>query len=101
MTMKKSTALIMVLVVMIIVGIGTTALLQAMISYTQMNITSIEKTEAWYLAEAGIQYGLAQLKNGDTASPVTITTEKYVITIYKTLNGGSWEVTADVQYTGI
>jgi Tfp pilus assembly protein PilX len=99
--MKKATALIMVLVVMIIVGIGTTALLQAMISYTQMNITSMEKTEAWYLAEAGVQYGLMQLRNGDTTSPVTITTEKYVITIYKTPNGSSYDVTADVVYAGL
>ena len=99
--MKKATALTLVLVVMIIVGIGTTALLQAMISYSQMNLVTIEKTEAWYLAEAGVQYGIAQLRNGVTTSPVTISTEKYTITVYKTLNGSDYDVTADVQYTGM
>lgn len=99
--MKKGTALTLVLVVMIIVGIGTTALLQAMISYSQMNLVTIEKTEAWYLAEAGVQYGIAQLINGDAVSPVIINTEKYTITVSKTPNGGDYGVTADVRYAGI
>lgn len=99
--MKNATALTLVLVVMIIVGIGTTSLLQAMISYSQMNLVTIEKTEAWYLAEAGVQYGIAQLRSGDVTSPVTIETEKYMITVYKTVNGSDYSVTADVVYTGM
>jgi Tfp pilus assembly protein PilX len=99
--MKKSTALTLVLVVMIIVGLGTTAMLQAMISYSQMNIVTIEKTEAWYLAEAGLQYTIAQLRSGITTSPVIINTEKYTITLTKTPNGSNYDVNAKVEYKGL
>lgn len=97
----KATALTLVLVVMIIVGMGTTALLQAMISYSNMNITSINNNKAYYLAKAGIQYGLAQLQNGNTTSPVTIETEEYKIIITKTLNSGTYDVSATVIYEGL
>ena len=99
---KKASALVLVLIIIIIVAIGTTAILQAMISYSQMKALSSQGLTARYLAEAGVQYGLTQLRLGDTASPVTITSEKYTITVTKTLEAdGSYDVQASVQYPGI
>jgi Tfp pilus assembly protein PilX len=96
---KKASALVLVLIIIIVVGFGTTAILQAMISYSQMKAASFQNLTARYLAEAGVQYGLTQLRLGDTASPVNITTEKYAITITKTLKAdGSYDVQSSVQY---
>lgn len=100
--MKKATALVLVLVVMIIVGLGTTALLQSMISYSQMRIVTIENIKAKYLAEAGMQYAIWQLRNGNAASPVTITSEEWPIVITKTSQpDGSYEINVTVKYSGI
>lgn len=102
MKQKKATALTLVLVMMIVVGLGTTAILQAMISYAQMRITTIEKIRAQYLAEAGIQHALWQCRNGDFASPVTITTEEWPVQILKEQEpDGSYKITVTVQYPGI
>jgi Tfp pilus assembly protein PilX len=100
--MKRANALILVLVVLIIVGLGTTAILQAMISYANMRIVSIDRIKAQYLAEAGTQIGIWQCQQGDFTSPVTITTEEWPIVITKTLQpDGAYEVSARVQYPGL
>lgn len=99
---EKASALVLVLVVIIVAGLGTTAVLQAMISYSQMKASSSGSVTARYLADAGVQYGLTQLRQGITTSPVTITSEKYTITITKALNAdGSYDVQASVQYPGL
>lgn len=95
---KRATALFLVQVVMIIVGLGTTAILQMMTSYAGMRVTTAENAKAWYLAEAGVQRGIAQLRIGNTDS-YTITTEEYNVTIDKTQQAdGSWEVKSTVSY---
>ncbi|MCX5715786.1 MAG: hypothetical protein NTV07_02785 [Candidatus Omnitrophica bacterium] len=99
---KKANALILALVVVLIVGLGTTAVLQAMISYANMKITSIDKMRAQYLAEAGTQIGIWQCQNGDFTSPVTVTTEEWPIVITKTQQpDGSYTVSAKVKYPGL
>ena len=100
--MKKASALISVLVVMIIVGIGTTAILQAMMSYANMKIVTISRIKAQYLAEAGMQYAVAQCRSGDFSSPVTVTGEEYPITVTKTVQAdGSYKITVSVTYPGV
>ncbi|MBI4335500.1 MAG: hypothetical protein HY589_02485 [Candidatus Omnitrophica bacterium] len=95
---KRATALFLVQVVMIIVGLGTTAILQMMTSYAGMRVTTAENAKAWYLAEAGVQCGIARLRIGRTL-PYTITTEEYSITIDKTQQAdGSWKVKSSVSY---
>lgn len=99
---KKASALIFVLVVMIIAGLGITALLQAMISYSQMRIVSIENVKAQYLAEAGMQYAVWQCRNSDFSSPVTITSEEWPINIIKEQQtDGSYKIIVTVEYPGI
>ena len=102
---KKSNALILVLVVLIIIGLGTTAILQAMISYANMQIVSTERIRAQYLAEAGIQVGIWQLQHGlwpAGAAPIQITTEGWPITVTKSAQpDGSYKITAQVQYPGL
>lgn len=84
---------------MIIVGLGTTAMLQAMISYSQMKVVTIEKIRAQYLAEAGIQYAIWQCRKGDFTSPIAIITEAWAITVTKNLQtNGSYEIKAVVRY---
>ena len=100
--MKKATALTLVLVTMIVVGLGTTAILQMMISYANMKIITIEKTKAQYLAEAGMQYALWQCRMGNFGSPVVLDTEEWPIKIIKELQpDGSYKVIVTVQYPGI
>jgi len=106
---EKASALVLVLVVIIVAGLGTTAVLQAMISYSQMKASSSGSVTARYLADAGVQYGLTQLRLGinvptvvGTPTTNTITSEKYTITITKSLNAdGSYDVQASVQYPGV
>ena len=100
--MKKASALILVLVVMITVGLGTAAILQAMISYSNMKIVTIKKEKAQYLAEAGMQYAICQCNKGDFSSPVTIATEEWPIDITKDPQpDGSYKITVTVQYPGL
>lgn len=65
---RKSTVLIMVLIFMIVIGFGITALLQAMISYSNMKIVNVERLKAFYLAEGYSQIAIWQLSNGDTSN---------------------------------
>lgn len=97
--MKKGTALTLVLVIMIIVGIGSTAILQAIISYANMRKANVDRIKAQYLSEAGVQYGICQLRQGNTSSPVTITQAEKSIVITKTQQpDGSYVVSATTQY---
>jgi hypothetical protein len=83
------------------VGLGTAAILQAMISYSGMQAVSTKKIRAQYLAEAGIQIGILQCQQGDFTSPVTISTEEWPIVITKTpQSDGSYKVSAKVEYPG-
>lgn len=102
--MKKASALISILVVMIIVGIGTTAILQAMMSYANMKIVTINKIKAQYIAEAGMQYAIAQCRSGDFASHTGVNIEGYSVDINKVspqAQGGSYTITVSVTYPGI
>ena len=107
--MKKAAALILVLVVMIIVGLGTAAIMQAMISYAQMKVISINKIKAQYLAEAALQFAIYQCRQGNFSSPpnpsfpASDIPEEWKIYIQKNdpQQNGSYEITATVQYPGI
>lgn len=99
--MRKGSALISILVVMIIVGIGTTAILQAMMSYANMKIVTIDRIKAQYIAEAGMQYAIDQCRSGDFASHAGVNIEGYPVDIDKTLQGGSYKITITVTYSGM
>lgn len=103
--MKKATALVTVLAVAIIVGLGTAAILQAAISYANMKIITIERIKAQYLAEAGMQYAISQCSSGDFGSPVTLNGEAAQIEINKTPVKNGWSglyiITVKVKYEGI
>jgi len=99
---NKGTALILVLAAAIIISIGTVAILQAMISYAQLRISSCERIKAQYLTEAGMQYAIAQCRKGDFTSPVNVTTEGWPIKITKQEQpDGSYRITVTVQYPGL
>ncbi|MFH1848200.1 MAG: hypothetical protein ABH825_03160 [Candidatus Omnitrophota bacterium] len=65
--MQKSTALALVLSFMVIMGLGTTAVLQAMISYANMNVTNTDRIKARYLAEGYLHRAAWEIRNGDTS----------------------------------
>ena len=101
--MKKATALVLILALMIIVGLGTTAILKAMISYSHMKIVNVERIKAWYLAE-GYQYvANYQLRNEDTDN-FTIKEEGVDIVVTKTENpegSGNYEISVSVKWAGL
>lgn len=111
--MKKGTALVAVLALLIIMSLGTTAILQAMISYSNMRLVTIERVKAQYLAEAGVQFAIAQCRAGNFTSGPSLNPpfpdedipSGWRITITKTLRHDepfdSYEVSADVTYPGL
>lgn len=62
---KKSFALIFVLIVIVVLAVLGGAMLSRSISEAHMARRAYESSQAFWLAEAGINYGLAQLKKGD------------------------------------
>lgn len=107
MTKKKASALILVLVVMIIAGLGTTAILQAMISYSNMKVIGKDRIKAFYWTQAGMEYGIWQCRNGNFTSPVTLSDPNipsgWTVVITKTQNpagSGNYDIQVKVNYPG-
>ena len=61
---KKSFALIFVLIIIVVLSVLGAAMLSRSISESHMARRSYDSSQAFWLAEAGINYGLAQLKKG-------------------------------------
>jgi len=99
---KKAAALLFVLITTIIIGILAAAILQAVLTYSQIQTLNIKKVKASYLAEAGMQYAIVQLRNKNYTSPVTWGMEEYPIHIVKENQGdGTYKITVTVQYPGV
>ena len=83
--MKKGFALITVLVVLILVAMGTAAILKSVASHNTMKAINVQELKAQYLAEAGMQRALWLCRtnggNCSVANNTTITTEEMPIRI--------------------
>jgi|GEM_PF-1476484 len=106
--MKKGFALITVLAVVIVIALGTAAILQAVGSSTNMKINNLKDVQAQYLAEAGMQYALwkCRLANGGCADNLgyTITTNGITTAVpidVTPLEGGATTVQVSVDYVDI
>ncbi|MEI8175532.1 MAG: hypothetical protein WCG78_01545 [Candidatus Omnitrophota bacterium] len=98
---KKGSALIMVMIVMIIVSIGITTLLQAMLSYLSMRKSNLDRVTGLYLTDAGVTYGLWQVEQGNYTSPVTFTEQGRTITVTEIKQAdGTYAISGTVQYPG-
>jgi len=56
--MKKGFVLITVLAILILIALGTAAVLQAVGSQTNLKFSNLQEVENQYLAEAGMQFAL-------------------------------------------
>jgi len=63
--MKKGFALITVLAVLIIIGIGSLAILKAVTSHATMKVRNVNEIKAQYLAEAGMQRALWKCRDNN------------------------------------
>lgn len=102
MNKKRGSALVAVLIVGVILNIGMTAMLQAMISYANMRTIAAKEVRARYLAEAGMQYAIAECRLGNFSSPIinlTGETLPIVITIGDPdTTNGLRKITVMVEY---
>jgi len=71
--MKKGFALITVLAIVIILGLGTATILQSVGSQMNMKSNNLQEVKAQYLAEAGMQHALWKCRtSGCTTESITI-----------------------------
>lgn len=66
--MKKGFALITVLVVLILVAMGSAAILTSVGSFNTMKAKNVQEIKAQYLAEAGMQYALWKCRTSACAT---------------------------------
>ena len=84
---KKGFALITVLVILIMIALGTAAVLQSVGSHASMKSISVEETKNQYLAEAGMQHALWKCRtNGGVCVNETITIDGTSVKIDVTEN---------------
>ncbi len=72
--MKKGFALITVLAVLIMIALGTAAVLQSVGSQTNLKSINVQEVKEQFLSEAGMQYALWRSRNG--ANPAS---ENYTV----------------------
>lgn len=96
--LQKGFALITVLTLSVLIGIGIVAMLQVIANTASVRRMSAQAIKAQYLAEAGAQHAVAELRNGVSANGA-ITTEDFPIAIQKTsLGDGTYQVDVTVTY---
>ena len=66
--MKKGFALITVLVVLILIAMGSAAILTSVGSFNTMKAKNVSEIKAQYLAEAGMQYALWKCRTSACAT---------------------------------
>lgn len=73
--MKNGYALITVLAVLIMIALGAATVLQSMGSITNVKSGNLQEVRGQYLAEAGMQYALAQCRTPGGCASVNGTTK--------------------------
>ncbi|MFA5159891.1 MAG: hypothetical protein WC484_05230 [Candidatus Omnitrophota bacterium] len=94
--MRKGFSLITVLAVLIVLSLGTAAILQAVGSHINMKHNNLQEITAQFLAEAGMQHALWKCRTSScTSETISIDGTSVVITTSAVTNGYKIQVTVD------
>ena len=100
--MKKGFALITVLAVLIMIALGTAAILQSVGSLTNMKSNNIQEVKAQYLAEAGMQQALWKCRTSGCGSSTSYTIEGITVPITVAATGSNqYSIKVEVSYANV
>ncbi|MFA5167450.1 MAG: hypothetical protein WC530_02830 [Candidatus Omnitrophota bacterium] len=98
--MKKGFSLITVLAGMIVLALGTAAVLQAVGSHSNMKSNNLQEIKAQFLAEAGVLHARWKCRTSSCTTE-TISIDGTSVTITATALANLYKILASVSYTNV